>query len=202
VLLFVQLLRITSIGKSLWNSMSEFVRKKFMSPEAVPFAAAFDRLGHQVLSLLDAVPESALYWPPPLPQSDSLFARALSLVEESEYWVLMVVGSQSLAGDHLSASYPVQNLTDLKIRYYRWLRAIHRVLDELPAGALDQFIALRVADGPMAGHGPATIRDCLLQVLCSSVWQAGRIEFLCQLFAHGERVLHEVAEQHQRALWE
>jgi hypothetical protein len=173
-----------------------------MPPETVLFAAAFDRLGLQVLNLLDAVPESALYWPPPLPQSASVFTRALSLVEESEYWMLMVVGSQSLARDHILDSYPVQNLADLKIRYYRWLKAIHRVLDELPEGALDQRIALQVADGPMAGHEATTIRDCLLQVLCSSVWQAGRIEFLCQLFADGERILHNVVEQHETALWE
>ena len=171
-----------------------------MSPEAVPFAAAFERLGHQVLSLLDAVPESALYWRPPLPQSDSLFARALSLVEESEYWVLMIVGGQSLARDYISDRYPVQNLTDLKIRYCRWLTAMHRVLDELPAGALDQFITLPVADGRMSGHEPSTLRDYLMQALCSSAWQAGRIEFLCQLFADGERILHEVVEQHEVAL--
>ena len=70
-----------------------------MLTQAEQFAAVFDRLGREVLAQLDSLPVSALHWPLPLPQGDSLFTRALRLIEESAFWVLEVIGGQDVSHD-------------------------------------------------------------------------------------------------------
>ncbi len=63
-----------------------------MESESKHYGNALERLGRQTLVQLSGLPEMALHWPLPLPDGDSLFARAGRLVEESAFWVLEVIG--------------------------------------------------------------------------------------------------------------
>ena len=168
--------------------------------EARQFAAAFDRIGREVLAELEGIPNEILHWPLPIPQGCSLFALANQLLKESEFWVLEVVGGQSLSGYEQSERRIRATFSDLVVCYNQWLAAVHAVLDELPDEMMNVFIVLPTAYRQTFGGGPTTVRDCLLHALEQSALQVGHIQFMCRLFTDGERVLQEVVEE--RDEWE
>lgn len=71
-----------------------------LTNEAAQFAIAFDRIGVELLTQLDGIPEQALYWPLPFPESNSLMNHILHLIEESKFWIVTVVGGQTLENTH------------------------------------------------------------------------------------------------------
>jgi hypothetical protein len=168
-----------------------------MLSETEQFGNVFDRLGHQVLVQLDGLPESALHWPLPLPQGDSLFTRALRLVEESAFWVLEVVADQYMLHDRRPEEKSGRTFADLALRYERWFTALHRTLDMLSDVALGLFVDVPPSYQYLFGARTTTIHACLLHAVEQSALQVGHIQLICQLFADGERVLREVAEAHE-----
>jgi hypothetical protein len=168
--------------------------------EARQFAAAFDRIGRRMLAELEEIPSTILHWPLPVPQGRSLFALATQLVEESEFWLLEVVGGRPLPVDEQSERRAGGKFSDLVVRYNQWLMAVHTVLDELPDEMMNVFVVLPAAYRETFDGGPTTVRDCLLHVLGQSSLQVGHIQFMCRLFTDGERVLEEVVEE--RDEWE
>src|SRR5947209_4610188 len=124
-----------------------------MLTEAEQFAAAFDRLGREVLFHLDGLPKSVLHWPPPLPHSASLFQRARRIIEESPFRALEVVEGSSVAYSRWWEEDVVGTHADLAMRYEQWLAALHQVLDTMPDGALDLFVELpRSSQGLFGGE--------------------------------------------------
>jgi Protein of unknown function (DUF664) len=168
-----------------------------MPSETEQFGNVFDRLGHEVLVQLEGLPQSALHWPLPLPQGDSLFTRALRLVEESAFWVLEVVGGQYMLHDQLPEARSEGTFADLALRYERWFTALHRIVDMLSDAALGLFVDVPPSYQDLFGGGTTTIRACLLHAVEQSALHVGHIQLICQLFADGERVLHEVVEYHE-----
>lgn len=167
-----------------------------MPSETEQFGNIFDRLGREVLKQLDDLPESALHWPLPLPQGDSLFTRALRLVEESAFWVLEVVGGQYML-HRGSEERSGGTFADLALRYERWFTALHQMLDMLSDTALGLFVDVPPSYQDLFDSGTTTIHACLLHAVAQSAQQLGHIQLICQLFADGERMLHEVAEAHE-----
>lgn len=89
---------------------------------------------------------------------------------------------------------------DLTRRYERWFSALHEVLDTLPDVSLDLPVAVPFA---YQDHfdGKVTIRRaCLLYAVEQCAVHVGHIQFICQLFADGERMLVEVSEQAQESM--
>jgi hypothetical protein len=168
--------------------------------EAKQFAAAFDRIGRGVLAELEEMPNEILHWPFPMPRGHSVFELATQLVEESEFWVLEVVGGQSQCKYEQSERRVGATFSDLIMCYNQWLTAVHTVLDELPDEMMNVTIVLPTAYRETFGGGSTTVRDCLLHTLEQSALQIGHIQFMCRLFTDGERALQEVVEE--RDEWE
>ena len=172
-----------------------------MLTQAEQFAAVFDRLGREVLAQLDSLPVSALHWPLPLPQGDSLFTRALRLIEESAFWVLEVIGRQDVSHDQWSERSSGEAFADLALRYEQWFIALHKMLSTLPDAMLDLFVEMPPSSQGLFDGGTMTVHACLLHAVGQSALNVGHIQLICQLFADGERQLHEVATQHEVDEW-
>lgn len=171
-----------------------------MESETKQYASVFERLGRQVLVQLGDLPEIALHWPLPLPAGDSLFARAVRLVEESALWVLEVIGGQYQLYDKGAEERTGGTFRDLALRYEWWFAALHQALDMLPDASLGLPVDVPPAYRDLFGSETTTIRACLLHAVGQSVVQVGHIQFICQLFADSERVLIEVSELEQDSL--
>jgi Protein of unknown function (DUF664) len=165
-----------------------------MLSEAEQFGNVFERMGREVLALLDGLPESTLHWALPLPQGVSLFTHATCLVEESAFWVFEVVGGKSPVCDRCSEKGSGGTFADLNIRYAWWFKVLHTVLDSLPDAVLDLFVDVPSSYKRVFGDKKTTVRACLLYAVQKSAVHVGHIQLIRQLFADGERVLHEVAE--------
>ena len=171
-----------------------------MESETKHYAHVFERLGRHVLAQLSELPEIATRWPLPLPDGDSLFRRAVRLVEESAFWVLQVIGVQDQLYDQGVEEKMGGTLADLALLYESWFSALHQLHDSLPDASLDQPFNVPPAYQDLFDGETATLRACLLYALGQYAMQVGHIEFICQLFADGERVLIEVNEQIQDSM--
>ncbi len=67
----------------------------------------------------------------------------------------------------------------------------------LPDSVLGRFVDVPPSFQDLFGGGTTTIHACLLHAVGQNALQLGHIQLICQLFADGERVLHEVAEYHE-----
>ena len=166
-----------------------------MESESKQYGNILERLGRQTLALLGSLPEVSLHWPLPLPEGDSLFARAVRMVEESAFWVLEVIGGQYKLYQKEGEEKTGARFADLTLRFERWFTALHQVLDMLPDASLGLPIDVPPAHQDIFGGETTTIRACLLHAVGQSAVQVGHIQFICQLFADGERMLVEVSEQ-------
>jgi len=70
-----------------------------MSIQAAQFAATFDRLGRWMLAQLESLPEGLWDRAPLIHHRDSLLTLATRLLDESDHWVLVVVGGQEMGGE-------------------------------------------------------------------------------------------------------
>jgi hypothetical protein len=163
--------------------------------EAAQFATAFDRIGREVLAELEGIPGNILYWPMPVPQGCSLFTLATQLVEESTFWVMVIVGGQNISDREQLEKPSIGKFSDLIVCYNQWMTVIHEVLDELPDEIMSVFVVLPPSYRNIFDGGITTVRDCLLHTLGQSALQLGRIKFMCQMLTDGERIFQEVIEQ-------
>ena len=163
-----------------------------MSIQAAQFAAAFERLGQRMLAQLESLPEGLWDRAPLIGHRDSLLTLATRLLDESDHWVLVVVGGQEMGGERsLEASAPDVRAT-LLWRYERWVTQMHRVLGQLPDAVMNLFVAVPPAYRETFGAESITVRACLLYALEQSGLLVGRIECLGQVLAERESLRHEV----------
>ena len=155
--------------------------------QATQFAAAFDRLGQHMLAQLESLPEGIWYRSPPTPHGDSLFTLATRFLEESEYWVLIIIGGRDMVGEHsLEPTSPSTRATLLQ-RHEHWLTEMHRLLDNLPDAIMDLFVEVPSPHRETFVTEPVTVRECLLHALERSSLLVGHIECLSQIFAASQR---------------
>jgi hypothetical protein len=163
-----------------------------MSTQAAQFAATFERLGRRMLAQLESVPEALWDRAPLLHHSDSLLTLVTRLLDESDHWVLVVVGGREMGGERsLEAAAPDVRATLLQ-RYERWVTQMHRVLGRLPDALMNLFVAVPPAYRETFGAESITVRACLLYALEQSGLLVGRIECLGQVLAERQSLHHEV----------
>ncbi len=163
-----------------------------MSIQAAQFAATFERLGQRMLAQLESIPEELWDRAPLIHHSDSLLTLATHLLDESDHWVLIVVGGRERGGEpSLEASAPGERATLLH-RYERWVTEMHRVLGQLPDAIMNLFVAVPPAYRETFGAESITVRACLLYALEQSGLLVGRIECLGQVLAERQSLRHEV----------
>ncbi len=111
-----------------------------MSNQATQFATTFDRLGRRMLAQLESLPEGLWDRAPLSLPSDSLLTLATRFLDESEYWVLVIIGGQKMGGEpSWEASSPDIRATLLH-RYERWVTRMHRLLGRVGASALSRDV--------------------------------------------------------------
>jgi hypothetical protein len=163
-----------------------------MSIQAAQFAATFERLGRRMLAQLESFPEELWDRAPLIHHSDSLLTLATRLLDESDHWVLVVVGGQEMGGERsLEAAAPDVRATLLQ-RHERWVTEMHRVLGQLPDAIMNLFVVVPPAYRETFGAESITVRACLLYALEQSGLLVGRIECLGQVLAERESLRHEV----------
>jgi hypothetical protein len=163
-----------------------------MSIQAAQFAATFERLGRRMLAQLESFPEELWDRAPLIHHRDSLLTLATRLLDESDHWVLVVVGGQEMGGERsLEAASPDVRATLLQ-RYERWVTEMHRVLGQLPDAIMNLFVAVPPAYRETFGAESITVRACLLYALEQSGLLVGRIESLGQVLAEGQSLCYEV----------
>jgi hypothetical protein len=119
-------------------------------------------------------------------------------VEAGEFWVQRVVGGQHIEHDTLLVElYGRGELAYIIARYERWLAVLHKILDDLPDETMDMVVVLPTFYRRPFGNEVVTVRDCLLYAIEHSARQQGHIQFLCQLYADGERLYHEIRTQRE-----
>ncbi len=162
-----------------------------MSTQAAQFAATFERLGRRMLAQLESFPEELWDRAPLIHHSDSLLTLATRLLDESDHWVLVVVGGREMGGERSSeASSPDVRATLLQ-RYERWVTQMHRVLGHLPDAIMNLFVVVPPAYRETFGAESITVRACLLYALEQSGLLVGRIESLGQVLAERQSLRHE-----------
>ena len=163
-----------------------------MSTQAAQFAATFERLGRRMLAQLESFPEELWDRAPLIYHSDSLLTLATRLLDESDHWVLVVVGGREMGGERsLEASAPDVRATLLQ-RYERWVTEMHRVLGQLPDAIMNLFVVVPPAYRETFGAEESiTVRACLLYALEQSGLLVGRIESLGQVIAERQSLRHE-----------
>src|SRR5258708_4055716 len=140
-----------------------------MSIQAAQFAATFERLGRRMFAQLESFPEELWGRAPLIHHSDSLLTLATRLLDESDHWVLVVVGGQEMGGERsLEAAAPDVRATLLQ-RYERWFTQMHRVLGQLPDALMNLFVAVPPASrGTLCAEESITLPACLLYALAHS----------------------------------
>jgi hypothetical protein len=173
-----------------------------MSTQAAQFAATFERLGRRMLAQLESFPEELWDRAPLIHHSDSLLTLATRLLDESDHWVLVVVGGREMGGERsLEASSPDVRATLLQ-RYERWVTQMHRVLGHLPDAIMNLFVAVPPAYRETFGAEESiTVRACLLYALEQSGLLVGRIESLGQVLAERQSLRHEVIAAREIDSW-
>jgi hypothetical protein len=169
-----------------------------MESETRQYGNALERQGRVVLEQLGDLPEIVLHWP--LPEGDALFARAVQLVEECAFWVLRVIAAQYELYRKEAEERTAATFADLALCYEHWFAVLHQVLDMLPDASLGLPLDVPPGYQDLFGSETTTIRACLLHTVGQSALQVGHIEFICQLFVDGERVLIEMGELVQDSL--
>ena len=163
-----------------------------MSSQATQFATSFERLGRRVLAQFESLPEGWWDRGPLSSHRETLLTLATCFLEESEYWVLVIIGGRQMEGEHVvEACAPDVHATMLE-RYERWVTQMHRVLDRLPDAIMNLFVAVPLSARETFGAEPVTVRECLLYALEQSGLLVGRIEGLGHMVAERERFLHEL----------
>jgi len=146
-----------------------------------------------MLAQLESFPEALWDRAPLIYHSDSLLTLATRLLDESDHWVLVVVGGREMGGERsLEAAAPDVRATLLQ-RYERWVTEMYRVLGQLPDAIMNLFVAVPPASRETFGAEESiTVRACLLYALEQSGLLVGRIECLGQVLAERQSLRHEV----------
>ncbi len=165
-----------------------------MESETSHYVKVVERLGRKALMELANLPEISLRWPLPLPNGDPLVRRALRLFEESAFWVLEVVDGQNRLADQGEKGEANGTYNDLILRFECWLSSLQQALDRLPDANLDLLVEVPAPYRDSLQVEKATIRACLLYAAEQCAMYVEHIQFICQLFADGERVIVEVTE--------
>jgi uncharacterized damage-inducible protein DinB len=152
-----------------------------MPDEAAQFAVVLDRIGRDVLIQLSGVSPEDLNRPLDIPETNSLFALATHLVGSGEFWVLAIVGGQSIQRDREAEFRATGTLNELVNRYESWLAAIHELLDNLPDAEMKRVIEAPAARRPFFKDEVITVRDCLLHTVEHCALHQGHIQITRQL---------------------
>jgi len=155
-----------------------------MLSEAMQFAVVLERIGRDVLAQLSGISNTDLNRPLPLPETNSLFALATHLVGAGEFWVLVLVGEQTIPRDRAAEFYATGALPDLVTRYERWMTAVHQVLDPLPDAKMGQIVGPPVVYRYSSDDGPTRVRDALLHAVEHSALHLGHIQITRQMLGY------------------
>src|SRR5260370_27726787 len=134
-----------------------------MSTQAAACEVSLEGLGRRMLAQLESFPEELWDRAPLIYHSDSLLTLATRLLDESDHWVLVVVGGREMGGERsLEAAAPDVRATLLQ-RYERWVTEMYRVLGQLPDALMNLFVAVPPPSRETVWAGEAiTARACLL----------------------------------------
>src|SRR5437763_16792273 len=98
-------------------------RYKMLS-EAMQFATVLERVWRDVVGHLNGISDTDLNPPLPLPETNSLFGLATHLVGAGEFWVLVMVGEQTIPRDRAAEFHATGTLSELVTRYERCMTAV------------------------------------------------------------------------------
>jgi uncharacterized damage-inducible protein DinB len=141
-------------------------------------ADVLERLTRDILTELSAIPEEALNWQPPLPDSNSLYALATHTVGAGEWWVLRMACDQPRSRDRAAEFRASGDLDSLQARFSDWLRDSRPALEALPTSELG---AIRRAQGN-SGEREYTVAWCLLHAVDHTATHLGHIQLTRQLW--------------------
>lgn len=108
-----------------------------MPTEPQYFARVIERIARDAIAQLDGISDELLNRPAPIPETNTLFALGTHTVGMGELWVLALAGQRRVARDRSAEFHATGRGPELIARFERWIVAVHEVLDDLPAAALD-----------------------------------------------------------------
>lgn len=153
-----------------------------MNPEARTIADFIERIARDLIAQIQDLSDEMLNRPLPLAEANTLFAVATHTVGMGEFWVLALVGGQTLARNR-SAEFQAQGTGAALIgRIERWIGDCHKLLDQLPDQRLNDAAQPPAEFLQTGGFGatPLTLRACLLHVIEHSATHLGQIQLTRQ----------------------
>lgn len=154
-----------------------------MNNEARWIALYIERIFRGMVEKLKVLPDDVLNRPMPAPDANTLFAIGTHSVGMAEFWVLELVGGQSVSRDRAAEFRASGTSADLVARIERFIPAMHALLDDLPASRMDEEITPPREFSATGGLPPnLTVREALLHVIEHTATHLGHIELTTDYF--------------------
>lgn len=168
-----------------------------MTTEAKAIADYLERIVGDIIEQLEGVPYEVLNRPTPIPDTNTLFALATHTVGMGEFWVLALVGGQTIDRNRSLEFRASGKGSDLIARFRQWVYDLHQVLDTFPTSKLDEAAHPPIEfakSGGFPADKPMSCRDSLLHVVEHTATHLGHIQMTRQLFDAIEQGLVAVKE--------
>ena len=159
-----------------------------MTPESHWIAIFIDRIFSEMRDKLRALPNDVLNRPMPVPDSNTLFAIGTHSVGMAEFWILALVGGQTVPRDRPAEFRASGSGVDLAARIERFLPAMHALLDDLPDARMDEIITPPPTFSMSGGlRERITVRESLLHVVEHSATHLGHVQLTADYFGEQEK---------------
>ncbi|MGH2509357.1 MAG: DinB family protein [Ktedonobacteraceae bacterium] len=161
-----------------------------MPSTASQIADLLERLARDAMAQFKGIALDDLNRTLALPESNTLFALATHLVSSGEYWTLVRVGQREIPRERSTEFDATGDVEDLLVRYERWIRDVHALLDPFPDERLNDPIA------PMISHSAIksttyNVREALLHAVEHSALHLGHIQLTRQFLGYAPPAYEE-----------
>jgi uncharacterized damage-inducible protein DinB len=136
--------------------------------EGEQFCFALRRNMEGVLRIIEAVPQEALSWRPPLQDANTLGALAVHAAASGEWWILACVRGDQIDRDRDAEFRATTTAAEVRQRFENWYAQVESLIRDQPPEWFGQ-----ISKHP---NGDRTNRRCLMH----------SVEHLAQHFGHME----------------
>ena len=148
-----------------------------------------ERIVQDILEQLDGLSDETLNAVPPLPNANTLLATATHVVGMGEFWILALVGGQTIARDRDAEFRAKGNGNELRERFKVWVSHCRPVLMNISEHTLDEIVEPPASFRLTGGFASTqlTKRECLFHVIEHSATHLGQIQITRQIWLNLDR---------------
>lgn len=148
-----------------------------MSNEGEHYARWVDLLTTEILKTLDGLPEEAVNWRPPMPDTNTIYAIGTHVVGSTRWWLNKAAGRE-IERDRSAEFRAEGSLASLREALQANARESRSLLTSLPASAFEAPRQVTMGGQPQQWSG----RECVLHTIEHMATHLGHLQLTRQLW--------------------